>query len=276
MAVTIGGVLCQELVNEFDETVELLGGPSANKVYLCDWASRYKVAVGILGLASTTKIGGVITLQTPMPYPEIPTTYAHSVRIKGVGPPFQGARNVAFPFAKVYASFRTMPWSFNPGDSAFTGFGPFVYAEQKMSSSCEWLHIPGYGCKYSPSGLYLNQPAQIRLVIVTMQISIKQLPYMPSDTVLTSAGLINNAPYLGVNTGSLMFDGCDTTTTAVSDGTYTISADYRFLARNIRWDYQYNPDFTVHDFEQVQFKGGSTPLISAIDMSTIIPTQYTY
>lgn len=276
MTVMINGVRCEELVNNYAEDVDLLHGPSARKGYLCDWNLRFQLARGLLGLAATTKIGGFITLQTPHPHPEMSTTYAHRIEIEGKGSPFQLGNNIAFPFAAVYCIYETLPWNFQPFDAPFQQIDPthpFVYAEQRLKSGVEIYTIPGNGCKFATSGLACQSDATIRLALIEMEITIKQLPYMPTDVVLGQAGTLNNAKYLGVNTGCLIFNGVSTQTGAVSDGTYIQEASYSFTARSVRWDYAYDP--SIWDYDQV-LRGNGSSIFTLTDFSKIIPFYYQY
>ena len=102
MGLVINGIYCDELVNGYTESADIMGGYSARKGYICDWNSRFVVVHGILGLSSTVSIGGNITLNTPMPYPELiaesqsalASNYARSVEMYGVGPPFQNTYTI--------------------------------------------------------------------------------------------------------------------------------------------------------------------------------------
>lgn len=275
MPITVNGIVCEEIVDGFEENFDIIQGPAARKGFLCDWTDRYKVVVGLLGLSHATSIGGGITLNTPAQYPEIATTYAHRISVQPVGPPFQGPVQIAWPKCIVWAEYRTAPWSFQPFNQ-IDGGTPFIFAEQRLSSSSEMLQIPGAGCKWATSGLYLTQPAGIRLVLIEMEITIKELPYMPSPEVFAAAGKINNAPYLGVAAGSLLFQGVSTQQRAVSDGTFVQEASYRFTARSVRWDYQYDPAQQAFDQVLFKFSLGGQPIISSIDFSIIIPAEYTY
>lgn len=275
MAITINGVLCQEIVNGYSEHVDLLRGPIARKGFLCNWGDRFKVAVGLLGLSSTVSIGGVITLQAPAKHPELTTTYARSIEIEGKGSPVQGAKQLAFPYAIVWCNYSTMPWSFSALDNPFNQIDPlhpYTFAEQRLSSSVEWIQVPGQGCRWGTTNKPLQQDGAFPIWLVEMEISLKNLPYMPSAEAITYTGLINSTLYLGVNPGSLVYGGVTTQQQAVSDGTFVQEAAYKFTARQYRWDYQFDP--AQKKFDQVKING--QPMIAAVDLSLVIPSYYGY
>lgn len=273
MAIVINGVVCQELVNGYTEGVNIQQGPFARKGFLCPWANRFQVAIGLLGLANTTGIGGVITLEFPAQHPELPTTFAHSVDIQGVGSPTEGTKQLQFPNAIIWCNYQTMPWTFQPFQQIDPST-PFVYAEQRLSSSLEYIQIPGAAATWSTTGFPLQQEFSYRTVLIDMQITIRNMPYMPSPASLTYGGTVNQATYLGVAAGQLMFMGIDTYSGAASDGSLQQEATYKFTARSIPWNYQYNPDpgSGGHKFDLVKFNGN--PLIPLTDFTQIIPTTY--
>lgn len=273
MAITINGITCEEIVAGFSEQVDITQGPSARKGFLCDWADRYAVAQGLLGLASATSIGGSITLLAPAQYPEIPTTFCRTVEIQPVGSPTQGPIQLQYPKCIVWANYTTMPWTFQ----AFTQLNaanPFTFAEQSISSSVEWITIPGIATRWAGTTRSTGQDYGIRVALVDLQITIHFMPYLPTAQAYLYTGLINNAVYLGAATGQLLYNGCQSRQGAVSDGTFTQDVTYSFTWRSVRWDYAY--DAVTGTWKQVTGTDGSTPFISSVDFSQIIPTYYHY
>lgn len=280
MSVIINGVSCEERAVNFSEEFELLHGPTARKgFFVPNWGDRYKVVVGLLGLSSTTKIGGRITLQTPSQWPEIPTMYAHRISIQPHGSPTSGGRQIQYPSCTVWADYGVMPWSFNPFDNQFNQLDPtrpLVFAEQRMSSSIEWIDVPGSALYWKTTPAALQQPGKYRVALVNMEITLKFLPYLPTYEVLASAGCCNDAPYLGVDTGKLAFNGVTTAQGAVSDGTFTQEGTYSFTARTQRWDYSYDWVNKLWDQVQISIGGSYVPLVPSFDFTQIIPSDYVY
>lgn len=269
MAITINGVVCQEIARKdgLRETVGLQTGPEARKGFLCNWADRYKVINGLLGLTQAATIGGPISVYFPARYPEINTIYCHSVDVEPVGSPTQGGAQLAWPQCIVWANYSRLPF-FN---NYLNAFDPkLTYCTQRLSSSCEWLTIPKQGTKFVTSGLPTEQDLGVRLALVELEVSFKQVPYLPAAQTYTSAGLINNATFLGVATGHLLYNGCQSDTATNYDGSYTQELNYSFTARSQRWDYAF--DYKNNRWDQVVWPDGSTPFITTADFSTILPT----
>ncbi len=276
----IGGVYCDEIVGNFAERFHLIDGPSADKAFICAWADRYALAKGILGLNTAVHIGAFITIKVPLRYPEIPYMYAYQIAIKGVGPPFQGPVQLSYPYAVVMVNYKCTPWAFSgfddPGGmNQIDPSSPYIYAEQQMASSAEMLTVPG---KYAFFKTAPNNPSLIpygfRIALVDLTIALHRLPYLPASQAFNYAGMINDKPFLGVDTGKLMFLGMETHQTHSTDGVVNTDATFKFQARSIRWDYGY--DGIAGVFDQVVRGDFTTPFITSTDLSVVIPGAYAY
>lgn len=292
MAITIqtpnGPVIAQEIVDGYEESVDLQYGPRARKGFLVPWTQRFWVAIGFLGLSKTTSVGGLISLQTPLSHPELTHTYAHSVEIQGVGAPIQGSTQLAYDKCIVWVNYQVLPWSFSPFNQINPN-QPIVFAEQKIASSVDSIGIPGVGLYWYNSGT--GSPAQMqtfqyRMAIIDIEISLKNFPYMPSPAALTQAGTINVQNFFGVAPGSLMFMGVTTQQGADASGNLIQSqVDYKFVARSLVWNSYYNiatKTFdTLHTSSSPVAPSLGPPFVSGTsvipysDFTQIFPSPYT-
>ncbi len=283
MAITIGGIVCEEIVADFGEHFHLIDGPSAEKAFICNWDDRYTVAKGILGLNTAVHIGSFITIKVPLQYPEIPYMYAYQIAIKGVGPPYGSSPQFKFPYAVIMVNYKCSPWSFQGiddpgGQNQIDPSHPYVYAEQEISSSAEMLTVPGKYAFFKSSHNTSLIPYGFRIALVDLTITLHRLPYLPTSQALNYAGMINDAPFLGVDTGKLMFLGMTTHETRSTDGTMNTDATFKFQARSIRWDYGYDGEAASGDgvIDQVVRGDFTTPFIMTTDLSQVIPPTYFY
>lgn len=283
MAVTINGVVCQELVDDYSEQFDITQGPTARKGYLCPWASRFQVAHGFLGLSSVPALGGLISLQLPLPYPELAaestntlaSMYARTVEITGAGPPIQGLANIAFTSAKVYVTYGPFPWTFQGIDYfQLDPANPYIWAEQHIDYSGEYITIPGNKVFFKSSGKRLDADWGFFSPIADLTISLKNFPYLPAATVLNALQApINSVSFLQVNPGYLMFKGLQDTRTKASDGTQTADTTFAFSYRSIAaWDQVYNG--ATNAWDQVVNASGM-PIIARSNLAALIPTSYT-
>jgi hypothetical protein len=283
MAVTINGVLCNEEVNGNSEDYDVVSGPQATKVYLCDWGQRWAVVVGILGFNNSVSIGGAITLQVPMRYPDFAGTaaslYASTVSVEGLGTPTQGTYSVAYGVARITVNFRSFPWSFqglsaNDFNNQIDPTHPYIYAEQNMSFTSEFVTVPGTQVKWLGSGVKLgNRNWGFTSPIVNFTIALKDVPYIPAaQIIIATASPINSATYLGVSAGKLLFNGAETHQSRMSNGNLAQEVAYSFSYRPIApWDYDYDGATNVWD-KVVDLAGN--PIRQRSDLSSLIPVYF--
>jgi hypothetical protein len=282
MAVTIAGVVCQEIVGDYREGADIQAGFNCTKSYLVPWGSRFAVAHGILGLQSAVSVGGLISFNYPIPYPELASEstnslascYARSIDIKGVGPPVQGAANIAFTSAIITVMFGAFPFTFQGTDLfQLDSSRPYQFCEQHFSFSTEYITVPGRVMRYVSTGSALKQDWGFASPRLDMTITCKQVPYLPAPTVLYALqNPVNSVTYLGVAPGYLMFNGAQDDSTLSSDGTQTRDVTFSFAYRPIApWDYIYNGDAAIWD--QVVNSSGNS-LLNRSDLSTLIPSAY--
>ena len=286
MAITLNGIVCQELVQNYRETYSWRDGPSARKGYLCAWNSRYQAAHGLLGLSVTQ--GGVITLTTPLPFPELAlestnalaSMYCLSVDIEPAGAPTQGTYQTVWTYAKIYANYAPIPWSWSGADPMqLDPTRPYVWAEQHLSYSSEYIVIPKGKLTWSTGATDADWGFPSPLVECT--ITLKNVPYLPfAATLAASQAPINSATYLGIAPGYLLFNGATDTPAHTSDGSPARDITLSFLARTVApWDSTYNAKMvtgiggTTGGWDQVLTQGGQA-LIARSDLSTLIPSAY--
>lgn len=277
MAITINGVLCQELVADFGEGADIIGGPTAHKGYLCAWADRYTLAKGILGLSNSTSIGGSITLSTPMKYPELWTNmYARSIDIIPVGLPSQGTAQCQWTNAIVYANFGCMPWSFEGIDSGFyyqqiDPATPLIYCKQSIQTSTEYMTIPTVGL-VTAAGNLLEQKWQMPLFRADITLTFMRVPYYPAQAIFTiGRSPMNSTTFLGLSASYVMFGGSSSEESRDTAGNFTRDITYLFKYRNQKWDYVW--DGKAGAWSQVKTSGGAA-MIASSDLNTLIPTGY--
>jgi hypothetical protein len=277
MALTINGILCQEIVGQFTEGFSLQGGPVAHKGFLCNWNDRYTVAQGLLGLSSTTHVGGSFTLQTPAKYPEIQTIYAHEIQIQPVGRPFQGQNQLAYPQVIVWAGYQALPWSFEGLDYGFLEnqidpATPMIYCKQNLDISTELMTIPGIALKFS-NGNKVNRDYRLPIVNIDLQITFIRVPYLPAQALLAaSLKPLNSTTFLGQAAGFVLFNGAHNEQTRATDGTMTQDLTLSFSWRSIRWDFDFNPK--TGTFLQVQDVVNSNPVVQSSDLNQLLIPGY--
>lgn len=275
MSVTINGIACEERVKNYAESAETGVGVSSRKGYLCNWTDRFTVAKGLLGYTQAAGKGGPVTITVGAAHPELQYCFVRSVEFEPHGKPTIGQHQTVWDKCTVWASYgpaRNVQWG-------ATGFGDgthgFIYAQQKISTSSEYITVPGRRAKFNDaSNETIKTEVGFKIGLAEIEITLNDIPYMPDQVVVSLGGKINNAAYLGFPAYQLAFNGVTTDETMSSTGVYTISATYSFTFRTQRWDYAYNG--LLSRWSQVVMLDGSTPLIPSADFSAIIPSGYYY
>lgn len=272
MSVTIGGVVCQELVDGLVEGIRE-GGPYATKKYLCAWSDRYALANAMLGLVSSSGTGGSITFTNPQQYPESHNMWAREIEIEGVGQPTQGAVQLQYPKARVTVAYAVPQFGYlQYPQNSFDPAHPYVYASQALRFTSETITLDA-SCVLLANGHRLYVPPAIQVANIDLRITLHRVPYLDAATIVAASQKpLNNATFLGVPAGYLRFQGADTNVQASSDGTYTQEVTYDFAARSLlRWDEAFDPD-GVSGPQQVRYNG--TAVLQRSDLSKLIPSAY--
>lgn len=274
MATTINGIVCQELREGFEEGVDSRG-PHASKKFLCAWADRYAVANGLLGLSSGTGSGGPVTLSAPNQWPEALNMFVQEVTIEGRGKATDGAVQIEFTQAVVTANYGVPTWGYAPLPFMSIDPGqPFVYATQSIDFGREMITVEGSSCTLAGGGTFpASVPYAVPLPHAILTIQLQRVPYLPAQAILVAMGKpLNNATFLGVQPGYLMFNGCKSHAEAISDGTYTQNLTLVFSVRPVlRWDETFDPNGTSGP-KQVLYNG--LPILQRSNLATLIPSAY--
>jgi len=274
MATTINGIVCQELRSGFQEGIRQ-DGPVATKRFLCDWANRYQVANGLLGLVSHSGgVGGSITLSAPASYPESPNLFAREITIEGRGRATQGTRQIQFDQAVISVDYQVPRYTYQPNpDMSLDPEAPFVYATQEIDFGREMVTVEKSSVTLANGHKLKDLPYAFPLAQAVMTIELHRVPYLPAAQILEAMQRpLNNALFLGVEPGYLMFNGCKSHAEASTDSTYTQSLVYTFTYRPLlRWDETFDPDGTSGP-QQVLYDGA--PILLRSDLSALIPSAY--
>ena len=274
MATTINGIVCQELREGFDEGIHQ-DGPVATKKFLCDWGDRYAVANGLLGLVTHTGgVGGTTTLTTPARYPESSNMFAREISIEGKGKATQGPLQIQFAQAVITVNYNVPQFNYLPNpDISLDPTAPYVYATQEIDFGREFVTIEKSAVTLANGHKLKDLPYAFPIAQAVMTIQLHQVPYLPAAQILTAMQRpLNDATFLGVAPGYLMFNGCKSHTEASTDATYTQSLTYVFAYRPIlRWDEVFDPN-GVDGPQQARYNGAAILLRS--DLSSLIPSAY--
>ena len=275
MSITIGGVSCEEMRDGFEEGIDGRGVHGTKK-YLCAWSGRYAVANALLGFTTGTGSGGPVVTVPPMAWPESPNMFASSVTIAGAGKATQGAIQIQFEKAVITAQYGASPgWSPLPLPNMSIDPGsPYTYATQEIDFGREMVTIEGSACTLANGHAFpAAVPYAVPLPHAILTIQLQRVPYLPAQAFLVAMGKpLNNATFLGVQAGYLMFDGAKSRMENMSDGSYGQNLTLVFRVRPVlRWDETWDPD-GVSGPQQVRYNG--LPILQRSNLAILIPSAY--
>jgi hypothetical protein len=209
MSIVINGVTCEVISTGYSEKADQ-SGPSATRGYLCDWDQRFLVANSLLGIVKYTGSGatGQVTFANPGRLDELPGLLTMGVRIEGKGQPFQNAAGLGYPYAIVWTDYGILPYVAGGGSDG-AQIDPntsFTYATQELDSSNQYVEIPKNTLYYADSNTPSTLNRSVIVTVIEMKITFHRLPYIPMPA-LVHADKINDATFLGIETGKVKFDG---------------------------------------------------------------------
>lgn len=276
MAITIGGVVCQEMREGFEEGIHEQG-PHATKKFLCDWASRFTVANTFLGLVHGTGRGSAVTLTTPMSYPESANLLAREITIEGRGKYTDGPVQGQFVQAVITVNYGVPTWGAIPLPNMSIDPGsPFTYATQDIDFSREMVTLPKSSVTLANGNKLKDLPYAFPLVHAIMTIQLHRVPYLPAGQIIAAMQKpLNDSTFLGVAPGHLMLAGCKNHMQAMSDGTQTQELTYVFDYRSIlAHDEVFDPNGTGGP-QQVRYGSVSGPaILLRSNLAALIPSAY--
>lgn len=274
MSITIGGVSVEEMRDGFEENVSERG-PGGTKKFLCAWSGRYAVANALLGFSTGTGSGGPVVTVPPMSWPESPNMYVREIKIEGKGKATQGAAQIQFTQAVITANYgASSGWSPLPlPNMSIDPSMPFTYATQEIDFGREMITIEKSAVVLANGHKLKDLPYAVPLPHAVLTIQLQRVPFLPAQAILVAMGKpLNNATFLGVQPGYLMFDGCKSHMEAMSDGSYSQNLTLVFKVRPVlRWDETWDPDGTSGP-QQVRYNGAAILLRS--NLATLIPSAY--
>lgn len=223
---------------------------------LCNWDQRVQIAAAMLG--GSTLVNGKPVYSLPAAWPYAPTWICKRIEAAGHGKPHQDTATglIAFDYAKMRLQFGQPDWE---PDTA-------LVSETHVSASATAISLDPTTPSFKlVAGGQKIPPAQIPSVRVTTLDLDYTLYNRTSASVPTYLGLVdntNNASFLNIAAGKLLYLGPETIRTQTVSGQIQIHVQHRFAAHPQGWNYTYvagtgwaqytdlsgNPFYTSADF----------------------------
>jgi len=258
-SIIISGIQCWDEGTE--EHFQRFGHSTAVRNILCAWGDRLTLVNALRGGAGINN--GVYYYNLSADYPDAAFLAFDSVTITGiagesglsVGPNGQ----VAYKYARLAIVYKTLDYL----EGTTTGtlsldYSTEVIAAPQTAAAFVWAD----GSDVDPA----DCPA-IRVPIVTLVQTRKNLAALPTVLVQSLSGCINSAAFLGGAVGTVLFDGAHATRRLTTTGAENWDMTYKFLYCRTGWNYFLRAG---EGFVAVNGKGTGTPPYASADLVQLL------
>jgi hypothetical protein len=251
-----------------EESFVRTGNSTAVRTMLCAWEDRVAIINQIRG--GGLEVGGYYFYTPSQVYPDAPFLPFDSIHVEGiagdtglnVGP--NGL--VGYKYARLRITYKALDYF----DGVTTGTMSLDYATHTISlpQSAPTYQFPD-GTPLSP-----QDSPPIRVGIVTIVQTRKNLAILPASTVQSLAGCVNSSSFLGGNTGTVLFDGAHAQRRLTTTGAENWDMTYKFLYLPVGWNNLLQASAksagTVGTFQQVTRISDGSPLYPQADLSPLL------
>jgi len=249
---------------------------SAVRRFHCNWSEANKLASELLGVIRF--VSGVPDFTTPLPMPGgLKFLIVDTIDIEpldGESPDGDTSLTLATSAATyerggaiVTAAYKSV--DLNQDDNRpETPQG--TYLTIRGSMGVEYQTLPGRTWKWKDNGKPLPDDISAGLIKPTGQISAnwQRVVQPPDDTIRSLRGLVNNAPFLGNDEGTVLFMGCQKTRQfQFEDNNALYDLEYNFSVNDKGWNFFYDPK--RGDWFEIQAAVGGDPPYPSGDLNEL-------
>ena len=245
------------------------GKMTGTRTFFCAWAERNTALIALVGRSIRLQDGLIRWVKFPDRFPGWEILTAQSVEVKGVGKITKDADEAPlYDYAKLIVTYQIQEYpEANDNDEA----GQFAESETTAWHS-EFITVPAGGVVWTPTGHESdNQPllesTSFPVGIVDHRLIKRDLVVIPKATIAGVLNKTNDATYLGVAEGQLMFIGAEATKKTNAKGEKRYDVSYVLKERSIPWNYAWNP--ATGAFAKFQGAGTGVLVFPAADFTAL-------
>ena len=253
-----------------EENFVRTGNSTAVRTMLCAWEDRVTIINQIRG--GGEEVGGYYFYTPSVVYPDATFLPFDSVHVEGlpgenglsVGP--NGL--VAYKYARLRITYKSLDYF----DGVTNGTMSLDFATQTIGLP---RSVPTY---QFPDGTPLapQDSPSIRVGIVTIVQTRKNLAALPTSLVQSLAGCVNSISFLGGSAGTVLFDGAHADRRLTTLGAENWDMTYKFLYLSTGWNNLLQPSSKVSGssavgtFQQVTRISGGQTMYTTADLSPLL------
>jgi hypothetical protein len=246
------------------------GNSTAIRTMLCAWEDRIAIINQIRG--GGTQVGSVYYYIPAQVYPDAPFLPFDSIHVEGL--PGENGLNVGpnglvgYKYARLRITYKSLDYF----DGVTTGTMSLDFATQVVG-------LPRSSPTYQfPDGTPLapQDSPPIRVGIVTIVQTRKNLAELPTSLVQGLAGSVNSSTFLGGSAGTVLFDGAHADRRLTTTGAENWDMTYKFLYLPTGWNNILQPSSknssstAVGTFQQVTRISDGSTLYALADLSPLL------
>lgn len=209
------------------------GGDHCEWEIICKWSDRIGLRAKIMGGA--TLVGGVVTMSLSLTHPDYPWMISTSVHIEQVagndGLSIGPTGMVATKYAKLTISFLT--------------FDPTEVGDEKIDFSGHVMTVPNgtfqFGTGTNAVKLLSAESPGIVIPRATLQRTLRSQPSIPVAVIFGLIGKVNNAPFLGGATETILYMGASSQRRFTSIGAKQWDIVHSLTYDPNNWNFFINP-----------------------------------
>lgn len=253
-----------------EENFVRTGNSTAVRTMLCAWEDRITIIDQIRG--GGEEVGSFYYYTASQAYPDAPFLAFDSIHVEGlpgedgltVGP--NGL--VGYKYARLRITYKSLDYF----EGVTTGTLSLDFATQVVGLP---RSVPTY---QFPDGTPLSpqDTPPIRVGIVTMVQTRKNLAELPTSLVQGLAGCVNSTAFLGGDQGTVLFDGAHADRRLTTTGVENWDMTYKFLYLPVGWNKLLQPSSNsssstvVGTFQQVTNIATGNTLYVEADLSPLL------
>ena len=249
MSITIKGITAEELAGSGNITVS--GGKYTGKrIFKIAWEDQKDFTEALQGSVSTDVDGNQVTI-LPQTFPNYEFLYCTNIDIRGQGAITKDGDNYPiYTFAKVTATYeQTNADPFNP----IFRQNPSENVKETLETTygAEVLTFDSKKAKWYETEKKASNDVSVFKTFSTLNHTYTRelAPSIPRSTLKSLAGRVNDAPFEGADTGTLLFLGATTRGGISAEGKKVYTITYKFKEHTeATWNEFYDIDTKAWDY----------------------------
>ena len=257
IAITIGGI------NVYEEPLQEKYGRDGNeaaRIIVVNGTNRIALINYMLG--GVNIVGGIPTYNFPQQFPDAPWLWCWAAETQNLIGPYNANGNSGMISSNEFRiKFTFKPTQYN---------GNTELGNENLDVSSQFITFPDGSLVFDTGQKIVGAACPgIRMVTATYTRTIRSLPQLPSSTLFSLAGCVNDSVFLGANVGTLLYTGFTSQRRFIVGGATNWDVTHKLSWRQFPWNQAYNPDPAIAAWQHFAYAGGGGDVYPAGDFTQL-------